>query len=321
MAPLRFLPIALLLLGCPTDSVEETPTEPSEPTAEPSDSGRQLEPDPEDSRVALDRVDEPLVPEADLAILEPLQAVPGMQVFVRSRFGYGPERKTVELSPYLLSQTEIALWQWRECNEGSPEACPSLQARYEAAGLDSERSMTAVRLVGWAEADAYCRFHFQRYPLPQGYTGRLPTDAEWERAARGRQAPGRRFPHGDSLDPDMSTVHGTRLPDVGSDTQDRIINGLHDMVGGVQEWVLDAAGAGARPGDGRGQLPTTRKDPLQRPGSTSSLRAVRGGHLSSGSIDPSAYESLARTWVDAEELSPWRGFRCAVGPLAEPGSP
>ena len=90
--------------------------------------------------------------------------------------------------------------------------------------------------VSWLDAQEYCKW------LGWGY--RLPTEAEWEFAARGgTQSP---YPHGTVLEIEHANFYydergnrvglGHRSP-VGSYPPNRF--GLHDMLGNVCEWVED----------------------------------------------------------------------------------
>jgi len=96
-----------------------------------------------------------------------------------------------------------------------------------------------VTLVRWEDAIAYCAW----LSGATGRIARLPTEAEWEKAARGGLE-GKRYPWGDSLsrdlanflaDPSLKTGHGT--------TRCRSYSpngyGLFDMAGNVWEWVYD----------------------------------------------------------------------------------
>jgi sulfatase modifying factor 1 len=103
----------------------------------------------------------------------------------------------------------------------------------------SDRLDHPVTLVRWQDAIAYCAW----LSGASGKTVRLPTEAEWEKAARGGLE-GKRYPWGDGLDrnlanflvdPSLKTAHGTSrckaYPPNGY--------GLFDMAGNVWEWVLD----------------------------------------------------------------------------------
>lgn len=101
------------------------------------------------------------------------------------------------------------------------------------------RDRHPVTLVTFEDAVAYCGWLSNKTALPM----RLPTEAEWERAARGG-LDGKRFPWGDTLDaacahflPDatIKADHGTAP--VGSYPPNAFE--LHDMAGNVWEWVSD----------------------------------------------------------------------------------
>ena len=125
-----------------------------------------------------------------------------------------------------------------------------------------------VVLVRVDDAIAYCRWLSEALDREV----RLPTEAEWEKAARGG-IEGRRYPWGDDIDvtrcnflddPSAKSRRGTRP--TGTYAPNGF--GLCDVIGNVWEWVLDWYGSEYY---GSGEL----QDP--RGPSYGSMRIVRGG--------------------------------------------
>ena len=142
--------------------------------------------------------------------------------------------------------------------------------------------------VAWADAQAYAQW--------RGW--RLPTEAEWEYAARGGLA-GKNFPLGDDMDSTMANYYPTRgqtLP-VGTFTPNGY--GLHDMAGNVVEWVNDFY-----------SKDYYLESPYKNPGGPvyGKRRVIRGGGWRSGKGCNAVHfrQSLRPYWVDFNV-----GFRCA----------
>lgn len=81
--------------------------------------------------------------------------------------------------------------------------------------------------VSWYEADAYARWR----------AGRLPTEAEWEYAARGPNSP--IYPWGDTWDKTRANVNSAGVTVVSTYEKGKSWAGAYDMSGNIWQWVSD----------------------------------------------------------------------------------
>jgi len=180
---------------------------------------------------------------------------------------------TVTLSPFTMQEHEVTNREYRRFHPSHDPDAPEDHP---------------VRQVNWYEAMAYAAW----------LGGSLPTEAQWELAARG--VDGRVYPWGDEPPTPMRANYGAA--DVGGPSPVKTYpegatpDGIYDLAGNVFEWCRDWHGV-------RGDDPT---DPL---GPEEGLtRTIRGGSFR----DPASYiRSLIHTHTRPDGRAVRVGFRVA----------
>jgi serine/threonine-protein kinase len=157
--------------------------------------------------------------------------------------------------------------------------------------------------VRWEDACAYARWFSER----QGREWRLPTEFEWEKAARG--VDGRTFPWGDHLDANwcrmnQSTPGEPRPVTVEKCDTDESSYGVRGMAGNVAEWCLDSFERSVELDDG------TRPPEAEDCGESADLRVVRGGHWNAGRDECTTHRRLG---LHGDTRLPTLGFRLVSG--------
>ena len=223
---------------------------------------------------------------------EPLAATCDERSFADERLAH-----RVRLSSFFLDRREVTVAEFEACvRVGRCKAPP-----YERGAQRFHQANFPVSLVTWEDAQTFCAFR----------GARLPTEAEFERAARGPA--GRRFPWGQlpntrlanhgrlGIDLTDDTDGFGELAPVGSFSAGRTPDGFLDLAGNVAEWVQDRYAT---------QYPDAEQTDPQGPDAAqaTSARVVRGGSYES----PMAWlRGATRGAYLPTERRPSVGFRCA----------
>jgi formylglycine-generating enzyme required for sulfatase activity len=189
----------------------------------------------------------------------------------------------VTLAAFSIDRTEVTQAEYSACLLDG--ACPEPTCEW-----DCEKGDHPANCVDRISAQAYCAWAGKR----------LPTEAEWEKAARGTD--GLKYPWGND-EPDCSLANfsqcgGESMP-VGSLPDGESPYGALDMAGNVVEMVADRY-------DANYYESSPEADPTG-PDSGDRYSGRGGGYRS----DPEWQRTSKRDWYDATDTSASLGFRCA----------
>ncbi|WP_438014403.1 SUMF1/EgtB/PvdO family nonheme iron enzyme [Sorangium sp. So ce315] len=252
----------------------------------------------------------PAAPPVEPAPSPDMVRVPAGRFTMGSPRGGKSERPPHEVTltrAFDIDRTEVTVAAYQRCVEAGrctpsglhgPRATDADVAQRGAlcTAADPAKAQHPVSCVDQAQAAAYCAFVGKR----------LPTEAEWEYAARG--ADGREYPWGNDPPgcahavvsrPDGQGCGARGTQDVGSAKAGASPSGALDMAGNVWEWVADGW-------DPAAYTEGARTDPLVP--ATGSKGVLRGG---SWDFSASSARSTYRLAFDREAGDVSTGFRCA----------
>jgi formylglycine-generating enzyme required for sulfatase activity len=213
--------------------------------------------------------------------------VPG-GLFLQGEDGVDPEAgpaHPVELDPFYMDQTEVTLSQFELFRS---EHVP----RPEAPGNSGGPSDHPAVGVPWRSAQAYCRWSGKE----------LPTEAEWEKAARGPD--GYLYPWGDGRVVWERARTPSQIDPVASFRADRSVYGVFDLAGNAREWCADnyAPDIYARDVERSGGVVRNPEGP-NRP-AVSGHRVIRG--------NAPHWQLWYRSSANMAESPVGAGFRCVL---------
>ena len=221
-----------------------------------------------------------------------------------------PQRR-IYLDAYEIDKYEVSALQFLRFVLAT-DRLPLIDWRYDGGNFQESMMHHPVMHVAWYDADAYCKWAGKR----------LPTEAEWEKAARGED--GRVYPWGNQpAGLSRSNFGRTGLSGPVRDRPERLMlyppvisvdkyenavspYGVFQMAGNVSEWVADWY-------DAKYYSSGPDRNP---PGpSQGTQKAFRGG----GWVDSTpAVRAAQRNGADPNMKMNWLGFRCARSASAPP---
>ena len=230
------------------------------------------------------------------------KVVPGSEFLMGSERGEPMAREdefpqhTVILPTFFIMRREVTNMEYQKCVEAGVCSDPLVKEEGPTS-LYPDPAFGTWPLLGadWFQAMQYCEFIHSR----------LPTEAEWEKAARGRQS--LTWPHGDDeptcdllnmagcLD-ELDTQEVEKYPD--GESQYKLL----DMAGNVREWTADWF-------DPRYYEESALYNPLGP--EQGKLKVTRGGSWNDSVEDA---RGAARIPMDPKEQSELVGFRCVFVP-------
>ena len=199
----------------------------------------------------------------------------------------------VYLSGFWIYKTEVTNLQYSKCQEEGMCPSPEFLEFY----TDPQFGNHPVVFVNWFAADGYCNWA----------GGRLPTEAEWEKASRGTSES--IFPWGNEIECGFANIKGCTqglTMAVGSYPEGASIFGVLDMAGNVTEWVSDWY-----------QSDYYNNSPFVSPlgPSDGELKVARGG---SWKNPISGVRTTNRTANFPNISSSGTGFRCVLSSVPNP---
>jgi formylglycine-generating enzyme required for sulfatase activity len=201
-----------------------------------------------------------------------------------------PQRE-IYVSAFYLDRYEVTTGRYAKFLQATGSTHPPLGWETLDLNRGSELPVTGV---DWRDADAYCRWAGRR----------LPTEAEWEKAARGTDA--RSYPWGNgspmldhaNYENSSPSAYDGGLAKVGTHPAGKSPYGIDDLAGNAAEWVADWYAEAFPSNDVR--------DPKGPAGG--STRVIRGG----GRFDPGErIRATKRYYASPDTRGEDIGFRCA----------
>ena len=243
--------------------------------------------------------------------------------FLRPRIDDVPAHLT-HIDTFYIDKTEVTQTDYARFVQATRRPAPF---HWKDGRIPQGQELFPVYNVNWNDADAYCKWAGKR----------LPTEAEWEKAARGgldkkrypwgdelrpgvaapAPAAGAAAPAGGAARPDAQKTPGPKLAQYGVPNGPTKVGsfpanafGLYDVMGNVAEWVSDWYD--------RTYYPVSPEANPKGP-DTGQYRVIRGSSWSDAietgdEVEPRVYGVYFRNFLNPTHRTNVVGFRCAKTP-------
>ncbi len=192
------------------------------------------------------------------------------------------EGEAMRIGSFCMDRTEVTVDAYASCVELGACSATDLECGNAATWGKKGQGQHPVNCVTWDEAENFCREHGKR----------LPTEEEWEWAARGGRR-GLKYPWGEDAPADRACWDGEgnalgagerkATCTVAANPRGKSADGIQDLAGNVREWTSTAHDR---------------------------FRVLRGG--SWGDSLPEFLSSTFRGWNAPDERRELLGFRCVT---------
>lgn len=184
--------------------------------------------------------------------------------------------------------------------------------------------------IDWDDAVAFCEWRTQRENLAVGMKYRLPTEAEWEKMAKGGDdlvgendpLPNPRYPWGDNV-PDQGAgapYANYNSPIINNQQIDRVQNtavidsypsgassyGMFNLSGNVWEWCLDLYQVNYYTNS------ISARDPMGPQTASQNIRVIRGGSFKNNVSDMRTAKRAFADTPASNDIASSIGFRCVL---------
>jgi iron(II)-dependent oxidoreductase len=193
---------------------------------------------------------------------------------------------TVPLKAFFIDKTEVTNAEYKKFIDATGYQAPP---HWKDKTFPQDQENFPVVQVNWQDANSYAQWAGKR----------LPTEAEWEAAARGLD--GRKYPWGNEWNKAFANIgagESGSLLGVGRFPEGQSPFGAMDMIGNAWEWTADTLAL--YPGN-------TGKAPEE---ANSNYRVIRGGAFNGTKLNDASYRGYIEANANRKELDK-TGFRCA----------